>query len=86
MRPEHCGDFTVAHTATAQMGHKGHQGPFSAAARWPEAGCFVICHRRLTPSIRLVADASSSSRVHHLKSTAEMKAFFQAVKLEHQGI
>lgn len=45
------------------------------------------CHRRLTPRYRqLVADASSSKRVHHLKSPAEMKAFLQAVKLEHQSI
>ena len=45
------------------------------------------CHRRLTPRYRqLVADASSSKRVHHLKSPAEMKAFLQAVKQEHQSI
>jgi adenylate kinase family enzyme len=43
------------------------------------------CHRRLTPRYRqLVADASSSKRVHHLTSPAEMKAFLQAVEREHQ--
>ena len=43
-----------------------------------------LCHRRLTPKYRqLVADASSSKRVHHLKSAAEIKAFLQAVKSEH---
>ena len=46
-----------------------------------------LCHRQLTPRYRqLVADASSSKRVHHLKSAAEMKAFLQAVKQEHQSI
>jgi adenylate kinase family enzyme len=40
-----------------------------------------LCHRRLTPRYRqLVADASSSKRVHHLKSPAEMKAFLRAVE------
>jgi adenylate kinase family enzyme len=35
-----------------------------------------LCHRRLTPRYRqLVADASSSKRVHHLKSAAEMTGF-----------
>ena len=44
------------------------------------------CHRRLTPRYRqLVAEASSSKRVHHLKSAAEMKTFLQAVKEKHQG-
>ena len=46
-----------------------------------------LCHRRLTPRYRqLVADAASSKRVHHLKSSAEIKAFLQAVKQEHQSI
>ena len=46
-----------------------------------------LCHRRLTPRYRqLVADASSSKRVHHLKSPAAMKAFLQAVRQEHQSI
>lgn len=44
------------------------------------------CHRRLTPKYRrLVAEASSSKRVHHLKSPGQMKAFLLAVKREHQG-
>jgi hypothetical protein len=44
------------------------------------------CHRWLTPKYRqLVAAASSSKRVHHLKSPGEMKAFLLAVKREHQG-
>ena len=65
---------------------------------WPEdspiwsstlAGYRVLwlCHRRLTPRYRqLVADASSSKRVHHLRSAAEMMAFLQAVELERQSI
>ena len=46
-----------------------------------------LCHRHLTPKYRqLVADASISKRVHHLKSPAAMKAFVGAVKQEHQRI
>jgi adenylate kinase family enzyme len=64
---------------------------------WPEdspmwhstLNCYRVlwsCHRRLTPKYRqLVADASSSKRVHHLKSPAQMKAFLQAVQRGHQG-
>jgi adenylate kinase family enzyme len=45
------------------------------------------CHRRLTPRYRqLVAEASSSKRVHHLKSPVEMKAFLEAVEQERQSI
>ena len=41
------------------------------------------CHRRLTSRYRqLVADASSSKRVHHLKSASEIAAFLAAVKQE----
>jgi len=46
-----------------------------------------LCHRGLTPKYRqLVADASSSKRVHHLKSSAQLKAFLEAVEQEHQPI
>jgi adenylate kinase family enzyme len=39
------------------------------------------CHRGLTPKYRgFVAHASSSKRVHHLKSPAEMETFLQGVK------
>jgi len=45
------------------------------------------CHRLLTPRYRQhVADASSSKRVHHLKSPAEMKSFLHAVRQEQHGI
>jgi adenylate kinase family enzyme len=45
------------------------------------------CHRRLTPRYRqLVAEASSSKRVHHLKSPVEMKAFLEAVEQEHKSV
>jgi adenylate kinase family enzyme len=41
------------------------------------------CHRLLTPRYRqLVADASSSKRVHHLKSASEIAAFLEAVREE----
>jgi adenylate kinase family enzyme len=74
------------------------KGLFLNPEGWPEnspiwsstlAGYRVLwpCHRRLTPRYRqLVADASSSKRVHHLKSPAEMKALLQAVKQEHQSV
>ena len=74
------------------------KGLFLNPEGWPEdspiwsstlAGYRVLwlCHRRLTWRYRkLVADASSSKRVHHLKSATEMKAFLQAVKLERQSI
>jgi adenylate kinase family enzyme len=42
------------------------------------------CHRGLTPKYRqLVAGASSSRRVHHLRSPAQMQAFLDAVRQEH---
>jgi adenylate kinase family enzyme len=74
------------------------KGLFLNPEGWPEnsplwsstlAGYRVLwpCHRQLTPRYRqLVADASSSKRVHHLKSPAEMKAFLRAVKQEYQNI
>jgi adenylate kinase family enzyme len=44
------------------------------------------CHRGLTPKYRqYVAKASTSKRVHHLRSPAEMKAFLQGVKLDENG-
>jgi adenylate kinase family enzyme len=43
-----------------------------------------LCHRRLTPRYRkLVVDAASSKRVHHLRSRAEMKAFLQETQQRH---
>jgi adenylate kinase family enzyme len=45
-----------------------------------------LCHRRLTPKYRqLVADASPAKRVHHLRSPAEIEAFLQAVRQEHES-
>jgi adenylate kinase family enzyme len=72
-------------------------GLFRNPAGWPENSpvwsstlssyrVLWLCHRRLTPRYRqLVADASSSKRVHHLKSPAEMKAFLRAAAREHEG-
>jgi adenylate kinase family enzyme len=41
------------------------------------------CHRGLTPKYRrLVAEASASKRVHHLRSPAEIRAFLAAVEQE----
>jgi adenylate kinase family enzyme len=43
------------------------------------------CHRRLTPKYRqIAADARPHKRVHHLRSAAEIAAFLQAVRQEHQ--
>lgn len=42
------------------------------------------CHRQLTPRYRqLVAEASSTKRVHHLRSHAETERFLQSVAQEH---
>ena len=44
------------------------------------------CHRTLTPRYRrLVAQAESSKRVHHLRSRAAMQAFLQAVANEYRS-
>jgi len=44
------------------------------------------CHRGLTPKYRqLVAEASSTRRVHHLKSPATIGAFLEAVQVEHRA-
>lgn len=44
------------------------------------------CHRHLTPKYRqLVTEATSSKRVHHLKSPAQIGAFLQAVEREIQS-
>jgi adenylate kinase family enzyme len=46
-----------------------------------------LCHRHLTPRYRqLVAEAATSKRVHHLRSPAQMRAFLEAVRLEHQSL
>ena len=73
------------------------KGLFVSPEGWPENSplwsstlnsyrVLWLCHRRLTPRYRqLVADASSSKRVHHLKSPGEMRAFLAAVGQEHQA-
>ena len=74
------------------------KGLFRPPEGWPENGpvwenslssyrVVWLCHRGLTPKYRqLVADASSSKRVHHLKSPAQLKAFLEAVEQEYQPI
>jgi adenylate kinase family enzyme len=74
------------------------KGLFRPPEGWPENGpvwenslssyrVVWLCHRGLTPKYRqLVADASSSKRVQHLRSPAEMKAFLETVEQEHQPI
>jgi adenylate kinase family enzyme len=70
------------------------QGAFRNPTGWPEHSPVwrstldsyqVVwrCHRRLTPRYRqLVADVSSSKRVHHLQSPAQMRAFLTTMKRE----
>jgi adenylate kinase family enzyme len=42
-----------------------------------------LCHRHLTPKYRqLVAEATTSKRVHHLRSPAQIQSFTEAVKKE----
>ncbi len=44
------------------------------------------CHRQLTPRYRqLVADMAASKRVHHLRTSGEVKAFLEAIKRECAG-
>jgi len=66
-------------------------GLFRTPAGWPEGSPVWasslasyrnawLCHRVLTPRYRrLVADARSSKRVHHLKSAAEIAVFLRSV-------
>ena len=53
------------------------------ASTWDSYRVVWLCHRHLTPRYRqLVADTSSSKRVHHLKSASEIEAFLEAVEQE----
>ena len=46
-----------------------------------------LCHRHLTPKYRtLVAEMSSTKRVHHLRSPHEMQGFLRAVAQESQSV
>ena len=70
------------------------QGLFSNPEGWPEDSPIwsstlesyrVVgrCHRLLTPRYRkLVADATATKRVHHLRSPEEMSAFLAAIEQE----
>jgi adenylate kinase family enzyme len=43
------------------------------------------CHRYLTPRYRqLVADVASTKEVHHLRSSAEMRSFLEAIEREYR--
>ncbi len=71
------------------------KGLFATPEGWPDRSpmwsstmqsykVIGLCHRRLTPRYRqLVSDAAPSKRVHHVKSPAEMKVFFEAIKREY---
>jgi adenylate kinase family enzyme len=55
------------------------------ASTWSSYRVVWLCHRHLTPRYRqLVADASSSKRVHHLKSASQIEAFLEAVRQEYR--
>jgi adenylate kinase family enzyme len=70
------------------------KGLFAPPKGWPEGSplwhstihCYKVawlCHDGLTPKYRqLVAEMAASKRVHHLKSSAEIAAFLDAVKRE----
>jgi adenylate kinase family enzyme len=72
------------------------KGLFRNPAGWPENSPVwsstldsyrVVwrCHRHLTPKYRqLVAAAASHKRVHHLRSSAEIRSFLEAVRNEQQ--
>jgi adenylate kinase family enzyme len=71
------------------------KGLFVTPEGWPEGSpmwsstmesyrVIGLCHRGLTPSYRqLVVDSAASKRVHHVKSSAEIHAFLEAVKREY---
>jgi len=73
------------------------QGLFATPEGWPENSpiwsstmnsykVLWLCHLRLTPRYRqLIADLAASKRVHHLKSSAEMTAFLDAISHEYAG-
>jgi adenylate kinase family enzyme len=43
-----------------------------------------LCHRHLTPKYRqLVADATSTKRVHHLRSPSEVRRFLETIRQEY---
>jgi len=70
------------------------RGQFATPEGWPEKSpmwsstmssyrVVWLCHRGLTPRYRqLVAEQASAKRVHHLKSSAEMRAFLRTVQEE----
>jgi adenylate kinase family enzyme len=71
------------------------QGLFVNPEGWPENSpiwrstmesyrVVGLCHRHLTPRYRkLISDARSTKRVHHLQSPAEMKSFLEGVQQEY---
>ena len=73
------------------------QGTLRNPTGWPEDSpvwrstldsyrVILRCHRRLTPRYRqLVADLSSSKRVHHLRSPTQMSAFLASMKREYRS-
>jgi adenylate kinase family enzyme len=70
------------------------KGLFANPKGWPERSplwsstlqsyrVIPLCHRNLTPKYRLhVAEAARSKRVHHLRSTAEIRSFLEDVGRE----
>ena len=70
------------------------KGLFVTPEGWPEGSPMFsstidsyrvlwLCHRHLTPKYRkLVSEARSQKRVHHLRSPHEISAFLDAVRLE----
>ena len=70
------------------------KGLFADPPGWPENSplwsssfssyrVLWLCHRHLTPKYRkLVAEAATSKRVHHLRSPRQVRSFLEVVKNE----
>lgn len=83
-------------TLYAQVTKRFVQGLRQTPKGWPETSPLVastldsyrvvrLCHRDLTPRYReIVAKASATKRVHHLRSRAEIASFLQAVRQEYR--
>jgi adenylate kinase family enzyme len=72
------------------------KGLFKTPPGWPENSPVLqssfssyrvvwLCHTRLTPRYRQLIAESSSKRLHHLRSYAEMSRFLEAVQRDFRG-
>ena len=73
------------------------KGLFANPKGWPEDSplwsstlnsyrVIPLCHRDLTPKYRaLVVEAAASKRVHHLRSSAQIRSFLKSMRKEVRG-